>query len=158
MKVVEVVKYLLDLFAIGSYHELVTKLSSENYSKISTMIYEIKMDPNLYPNYELLRNTISLSFQQLYQSFLIHAQNADCDATIQGLREKEAILDNVSLLKEYILKLQTQLNAYVFDEVKVAAPLAIIKPEYAKYIQLYGYPQNMVFDTDKLAAIIQSLK
>lgn len=157
-KVAKKIKYLLDLFSVGKFDELVSQLSSENYTKISKMIYEIRMDPKLYPSYELLRTTISLSFQQLYQSFIIHGQQADCEATIEALKKKEAILDNLTLLKEYLLEMQKKLNTYAFDEVKVTVPMAVIKPEYAKYIQIYGYPKNMIFDTDKLAAIVQSMK
>lgn len=157
INVVNVVKMLLNMFAEGKYTDLVSKLSTANYINVSKLIYDIRLDPNVYPNYETLRTTIALSFQQLYQSFNIHAQEADCTATIEALRKKEAILDNLTLLKEYLLEMQSKINTYAFEEQKVSAPLAILKPEYAKYIQLYGYPKNMVFDTDKLAAIVASM-
>jgi len=32
--------------------------------------------------------------------------------------------------------------------------VATIRPEYIKYIQLYGLPEGGVFDTEKLADII----
>jgi len=157
LTIVDIVNVLLKEFAAGDFITLATQLTADNYTNISTLIYNIRLDPNIYPNYELLRNTISLSFQQLYQSFSIHGQIANDEAIIQNLRSKEAILDDLSKLKEYVIELQSKLNSYAFDEVKMAAPMAIIKPEYAKYIQMYGYPHNMVFDTDKLAAIVANM-
>ena len=42
----------------------------------------------------------------------------------------------------------------IFPDLNITAPLARIKPEYAEYIRLYGYPESGIFDMDLLAVIL----
>lgn len=67
----------------------------------------------------------------------------------------ETLYDPVKL-RAYI-ELMNQRRS-LFDESKVKVTVsAKLKPEYAEYIRLYGYPEGSVFDMDKLAQIISRL-
>ena len=51
----------------------------------------------------------------------------------------------------------TEVNTSVMSATATLDTIAEIRPEIIRYIELYGYPGNNVFDTDKLAAIIQEI-
>jgi hypothetical protein len=55
-------------------------------------------------------------------------------------------------LREYIKGLSGSLS--LFPDMYVTSIAATLKPEIAIYIQLYGFPEGGVFETDKLAFAI----
>ena len=72
------------------------------------------------------------------------------------MSEKASILDDMVKLREYINSLKK--NMSIFPNIEVTVVKAQIKPEYLEYIKLYGYPENSIFDMDKLGAILISME
>ena len=59
-------------------------------------------------------------------------------------------------LRDYVNNLKK--NVSIFPEMNVTIIRAEIKPEYAEYIKLYGYPQGGIFDMDRLADILINME
>ena len=74
---------------------------------------------------------------------------------LESSKEAEDILYDTVRLKEFIANLNRQ--TAVFPDARITPIVATLKPEYAEYIRLYGYPESGVFDMDKLAKILKSL-
>jgi hypothetical protein len=64
---------------------------------------------------------------------------------------------NPVLLLERYNELQKNANKF-FDDLIIEAPLLTLKPEYSMYIKKYGAPVNGIFESDKIAYILESLK
>jgi len=156
MEIIKKIHYLLSLYASSNFIDLGNILNFDYYNEISVMLYDIRLDPNIYPTYESVRITISKSFEELYQSYAMYGNLLNDKAKITQLQAKVSILDNLDKLKEYIIDMQKSGN--LINNVNITAPLALVKPEYAEYIILYGLPPNLIFDTDKLSQIIEKLK
>jgi hypothetical protein len=71
-------------------------------------------------------------------------------------KEDSEILNDIEKLKEYIK--QQQLNMNSITSFTIQAQKLNIKPEYLKYIQLYGLPYKMIFDPVLLQEIIDDMK
>ena len=76
---------------------------------------------------------------------------------IEQLSIDSKILHDMTLLNEYIEKMKSQYNN-IFPEFTVTdITPANIKPHYAKYHELYGIPDNLEYDTEKLAFVKNNL-
>ena len=62
----------------------------------------------------------------------------------------------VSIIVRYN-ELQKNANKF-FDDLIIEAPLLTLKPEYSMYIKKYGPPVNGIFESDKIAEILDTLK
>jgi hypothetical protein len=87
----------------------------------------------------------------IYYAFREKQNFNDLTTTSKRWAKDSTILNNINLLKQYIQELNY--NAKLFD-ITVEAPLMIIRAEYLKYNELYGYPENGEYDPDLLLQII----
>jgi hypothetical protein len=70
-------------------------------------------------------------------------------------KEDSIILNDMSKLKEYIKQLQSSINDAT--DMSIQAETLTVKPEYIKYIQLYGVPYKAMFDPVLLQEIKDSI-
>ena len=153
--VIHAIYHLLVEFSQGEFEHVASKLSMDYYNSISEMLLEVKMDPLKYPEYELVRATLSKSFVGLFQARNLYLEYLEEKNIAEALKSKAEILDNIELLKEYIQNNMNQNTmADIFPPANITTLPVIIKPEYLEYIKLYGFPENALFDTDKLADIL----
>jgi hypothetical protein len=68
----------------------------------------------------------------------------------ESWRQDSIILHNNQLLQDYINNLNNQMKLF---SVSTTATAATIKPKYAKYIELYGIPPDLIFDPSLLSQI-----
>lgn len=155
--VIQTINHLLSEFSMGNFTNVASKLTFDFYNSISKMLLEIKLDPTKNPEYELVRNTISKSFQGLYQSVVMYSELLNGRDEIQRLEAKAVILSDIDLLKDYITTMHLNKRADLFPQANIQVPLLTLKPEYMEYIKLYGFPANAIFDVDKLGEIIVRL-
>jgi hypothetical protein len=153
-RLIESINILVEDYSKGEIELVSTILNPTKYEKLAHALYEMKTELIQYPEYELQRKNASNSLEALYKSIILHQNyvfNQD-----QNEREQEYynILHNPTLLREYLSRLRS--NALPDLETQMTIR-PIIKPEYVEYIQLYGFPENGVFDTDKLGEIIEQL-
>ena len=149
-----IIQKLLFEFSLGNF-EYVSKILTRRYYqylsiKLSQIIYTD------YPIYEQLRITIKYALQGLYSAIQEYEKLLITQTKLSLMSEKASILDDMVKLREYINSLKK--NMSIFPNIEVTVVKAQIKPEYLEYIKLYGYPENSIFDMDKLGAILISME
>ena len=85
-------------------------------------------------------------------------QNEELTTTQSQLvtaQEKAAILDDMAKLREYLENKQSQI--FFADVSTQLTTMAVLKPQYQRYIDLYGMPDGLIFESQKMAEIIQDL-
>ena len=149
-----IIQKLLYEFSIGNFKYTASILTNRYYNYLSVKLSQI-IYPD-YPIYEQLRITVKYALQGLYRAIQQYAILTDKKLQLASVLERASILDDMKKLKAYVdgLKGSTSL----FPDLNITAPLARIKPEYAEYIKLYGFPSNGIFDMDKLGAILISME
>ena len=140
-------------FSIGNFKYVTAVLTNSYYRKLSLQLSRI-VYPD-YPIYEKLRQTIKQSLQGLYRAIQDYSILNNTKLKLVSMTEKASILDDNERLKEYISGLRGA--SYLFPDLIIKAPMAIIKEEYVEYIKTYGYPSAGIFDMDKLALILIKL-
>jgi hypothetical protein len=73
----------------------------------------------------------------------------------ESWRNDSIILRDRDKLQEYINNLS---KSFYLTSVNVTSTYANLKPQYQIYIQLYGLPDNLMFDPDKLSNIIRAIE
>jgi hypothetical protein len=150
----EIIQNLLFEFSLGNFQQVSNILNRKYYEYLSKKISIISYID--YPIYEQLRRSIQKSLQGLYKALEQYGVLKNTQNVLVSTKEKASILDDMNKLKEYINRLKG--SRQIFPDLIISAPLATIKPEYAEYIKLYGYPQGGIFDMDKLGAILISIE
>jgi hypothetical protein len=56
----------------------------------------------------------------------------------------------------YLIEMQQSAMSF-FGDINVTMPILTLKPEYAEYIKKYGYPEGGIFESDKIAEILENL-
>jgi hypothetical protein len=155
-KFVSTIRILLVQYAAANFYAVAHALTLDAYRKISIDLNALAADSNQNKDYENIRRGIVESLEGLYQSVLQQNILMDTEAKLSVANKNLETLYDPVKLKAYI-ELMNQRRA-LFDESKVKTTVAAtLKPEYAEYIRLYGYPVGGVFEMDKLAQIISRL-
>jgi hypothetical protein len=141
---------LLFNYSIGNFKYVSSVLTIQYYQELSIQISRIAYSD--YPIYEQLRKSIKYSLQGLYKAMNENVILKDTKIKLKNMTDKASILNDNERLKDYINGLKG--STYLFPDLIIKAPLAIIKREYVEYIKLYGYPVGGVFDMDRLATIL----
>jgi hypothetical protein len=149
-----IIQNLLYQFSLGHFKE-VSKILNRNYYKYLAVKLS-KLAYADYPIYEQLRKTIRYSLEGLHKAIEQYGVLMNHEYVCEKLKEKASILDDMKKLKEFVNGLKGSTS--IFPDLIITAPLARIKPEYAEYIKLYGYPAGGIFDMDKLGAILISME
>lgn len=147
-------KDLLTNYSLGRFRELADTLTIDRFNQFSTTIASQSKPTAVY--YELTRLLFSKTLDGLMQCVLQYTDLLDTALKLEKCQEKSSILDDNNKLRDYINKLQQQ--RYLFDVKPLTIIETTIKPEYAEYIKLYGFPENCVFDSNLLADIIKKLE
>ena len=127
-----------------------TRINIDTYNDYNVCLEKLKnsMDPSccfyeIIDIYQDIWKTLWASYNQKYDYYDLVAKSTQW-------KEDSIILHNNDLLNEYIQKLQK--NMYI-AEIAVTSSLATIKPRYARYFELYGIPENLEFDPEKMLQI-----
>ena len=155
-KVIETVNTLMTEYAKGHFYEVANILTPQAYNSISMGFANLAANPVQYPEYENIRKSSTTALAGLYQSILQYSNYVNVETQLELAQQKVDILYNPELLKQFISNMRN--NRQLFPESIVQAPVATLKPEYAEYVKLYGFPEGAVFDPDKLAGILRQLQ
>jgi hypothetical protein len=150
----ETIQNLLLQFSLGNFKQVSTILNRRYFQYLSIKLSNITYID--YPIYEQLRQSIKKSLQGLYKAIEQYNVLANTREILKTTQERAAILDDMQKLREYVNNLKK--NVSIFPEMNVTIIRAEIKPEYAEYIRLYGYPQGGIFDMDRLAEILINME
>ena len=141
----------LNYYAVGDFNSLKMKLTSDKYITMSSALGRLLITD---PNVSLLRTSALSSLQGLQRAYVQYTQLVDATSSYKTVKERAAILDNMDLLKAFLLELNTRSNTSIFGDYTIASSVpAVIPPAYLLYIQKYGFPQDGVFDVNKLASM-----
>jgi hypothetical protein len=152
---------ILDDFKVGSFNEISTNAALNVMEKASILIG--KQIRNRSQAYQKAR-TLGRIFQELVSGWKqTVALNDSLTAAIinEGILQNEIdeateILNNRDLLTDYLHQKSKQYA--IFPTLQVNSIAAALKPEYIVYIQIWGYPPNGVWDTEKLSNIILDIQ
>ena len=153
--VVQTINTLMNEYYKGNFYAVANILTQNIYNKLSINLANLAVSANKYRDYETIRMSSTSSLGGLYQSVLQYSELVDTKAKLEISREHESILYDPVKLREYINKLNQ--NKRLFPDSNVKVVKATLKPEYAEYIKQYGFPEGGVFETDKLAGVLQKL-
>lgn len=124
----------------------------DEFVRISDAIVQNKSYNKEFVNYENIRGVIANTLELLHTGIIVHTEKTDLTVQNEALAAKANILDDTTLLQEYINELQNRLQLFPEQTVQMTvAPM--IKPEYLEYINRYGLPENAIFEPEKLGLI-----
>jgi hypothetical protein len=155
-KLTKTTKNLEPIFAAyqnGRYNQLTNLLTQNKYQRYSVQLRNLKERKSKFPEYEDLRGITTQSLQGVYKALQQFSDVRDLEQQIQNIQNAEDILYNPQLLHEYLQTLQPAQE--VLPGANVTAIAATLRPEYAEYISLYGYPEDGIFDMDLLGNILK---
>jgi arsenate reductase-like glutaredoxin family protein len=160
-------KELNDLYdKVGVYlEELMVKHIEGNLDDLVKILTKDKVDDikyRIYNSLETVGNKTSIeTLIKTYQNILNVLEDSTeqyktYQITLEQLetaQEKASILEDPEKLQEYINTFINSQNSYLMELPDITTTSATVKPEYQEYIKLYGVPDNLEFDEDKLYQI-----
>jgi hypothetical protein len=151
----KIVEYYRE-FSLGNIESLKTKLTLAEYNTLSVSLNNLKRFDNPNSCYELLRQNIVRSLESLMNAINIYNSLMNYKNNENNYEKWRNVYFNPVLLLERYNELQKNANKF-FDDLIIEAPLLTLKPEYGIYIKKYGPPVNGIFESDKIAAILETL-
>lgn len=146
---------LMKEYAQGNFYEVANTLTQPVYNKMSLLLGALAADAGKYPEYEVLRQVNTEALGGMYQAVLQYSTLVDTQNKLSIVEEHDSILYDPERLQEWINGLKQRRS--LFPESKVQIKSAKLKPEYALYVQLYGFPAGGVFEPDKMNAVLNML-
>lgn len=135
---------------------LLTNPVENEFSKLSLALTKLSKNSK-YTTYEMVRASIFKSLQVLQQGLYQYMAKVTATGQFETAQAKAKILDDMDLLNEYIEELNNTNDLHMIPDVTVNAPLFTIRPEYERYVVLYGFPAGGVFDALLLGNIIAEM-
>ena len=154
--VAEIIEYYSN-FISGNFSQVSSQLTVDKFNKLSLELYKLKSILPDNSDYEIVRNIIVKSFEALMQIINQQLQFIVLQNSYNVISEKASILDDMSKLRDYIATLSNSASLVLISDVTVDAPMFGLNPEIQKYIDLHGFPEGGVFDSNKLAIIIDNM-
>jgi len=151
-KITSGINILLDYFSKGQFSLLSSVLTVENYNNLVINLANIKYE--LDNDYEIMRKSTIMSLQGLQQCVNQYSNMVMLQQENALLLEENSVLHDRAKLTDYLNQLLGQTRLFSDQEFTVIG--ATLRPEYAKYIELYGFPEGGIFDVEKLSYIIQN--
>jgi len=140
----------------GNFTAVTTVLDASAFSALSLELSKLQLNQK-YTVYEMVRQSLLRSFESLMQSVYQYAAMKTAQGELISAKEKASILDDLDKLNAYIEELNLRTDLFIIPNVEVTAPLISIKREYARYIELHGFPEGGIFDSDILGDIIAAM-
>ena len=142
---------LSKLYSEGNFIELKTELTNEKYASLSISLGRLR---SANAEYEMIRASTLSFLKGIKRANIQNTQLEDCINSYMIVKDRADILDDMDRLRQFISDLNTKANSNVFGDHSVTASVsALISPEYLLYIEEFGFPQDGVFDSEKLANI-----
>lgn len=140
----------------GDLSELPKSFNNEEIVKLSSTFFNMRvpsLTSTIYEYYRIFAITLIPTFSNITNKIL---KCQETEGELQAALEKASILDDTLKLQQYINGLKNRM--YVIPQQTITIPMATIKEPYNTYIKLYGFPENMLWDPDKLGYIVNLLK
>ena len=122
-----------------------------NHCLLTQILNSIDNNPDIQ-SYISIRNNILLSFEGLMLTSIQYFNYNNLQTQYAKAEEASYILHDMNLLKNYLNSLKK--NNMIFDDVNINIQSVNINQYYVKYIEKYGIPVSLNFNTDLLGQII----
>ena len=126
-------------------------ITLDEYKELGVQLNHLKSIKG--SDFEYIRQTLVSSLETLMAAVGILANYADLLSRYEATLAQAKILDNVDSILAYL----KQIKVSLFPDAVVVVQKALIKEEYAIYIQRYGPPKDGVFDVTLLANIMAEI-
>jgi len=145
-------------FAAGNFKKVADILTVQKYAELSLTLHSLYIDSPYYDDYENIRKTFMKTLEGLMKGVYQYLDIVNLNNKLISANDKLSILKDVERLKELInaLNNSNKMNN-LFTNSNISILSATLKPEYQEYISLYGFPENCIFDKDKLAVCIENV-
>jgi hypothetical protein len=144
----------LDFLKDDKYDEVLTQLSTDETQKILYGLHVLKTTTSeCFTNIITIYENIFLTIKYFY---FLYGELLNNQKQFDKYKADSEILNDITKLKEYINKMQLNLNSVTV--VAIESAKLNIKPEYLVYIQRYGVPYKTIFDKVLLQEIIDEMK
>ena len=150
-KITKIINSMLIYFSKGEFDLLSSILTVDFYNNLSIELDDIQYEEDA--DYDSIRKSTILSLQGLRQCVNQYSNMIYLKEQNSLLLQQNSILYDKGKLKEYL----NQFSGMLFPEQSFTVIAATLRPEYAMYIQLHGFPEGGIFEVEKLATIIQNL-
>lgn len=157
----ELAKFSVKLYELMSYFTrndiqyLIENFGYEEYMKLGGELYNLKLNPITHPEYEQIRSVLKITIEMFYGYIIQYKKMEGYESLTKTVNEQTRILNSIQLMRERISQLKKQVN--IFEDTNMTMPKVEVHVEMIVYMQRYGFPENGVFDTDKLQEIIDEL-
>lgn len=156
---------LMNDYSIHKINYFLQFVRNDEYDKVFNEINTDVTQKILY-GLNKLKTSVSDSFGDiidLYESifmsikyfYFLYGEVKNNEAQCLKYKKDSEILNDMEKLKEYINQQQNNMN--LFTTLTVKSSKLDVKPEYLRYIELYGLPYKMIFDPILLQKIIDEM-
>jgi hypothetical protein len=164
VNVVTLLDAYLKFFSSGEYSNLKTSLTLKTANTLTMVIQnsnafyndnidnltDFEYNPDTFDNF---RNNTFFVLNGMIQAL---SQYDQLDALKNEVKECQAVLSSESSILAF-LEANRQMSALAFSANQTYNTEVILKPWYEKYLMTYGAPNDGIFDTSKMAAIVDEL-
>lgn len=152
LSTLQIISYL---YYTGNFEAAAGLLTQSHYETLSLQLSELALDPSIYPDYGTIRTFVTQGLAGLYQAIVQYTNYTYLQNELAAVSAKASILNDMTALREYIENLSGSTS--LFPDVNMTSIAATLKPEYAEYIRLYGFPEGSIFEMDKLAIALKNI-
>jgi hypothetical protein len=143
-------------YLAGDLEQLPKNINNTMLQSLSSSFYVLRQPTLIGSVYEKYR-LLAISLIPVFKN--VSTQVSSCQnikSQLDAALAKAAILDNMSLLQDYIEGLKKNYN--VIPDQNIYVPKASIKEPYNTYIEYFGFPEGMLWDPDRLSFVVDYLK
>jgi hypothetical protein len=163
--VIKQMKNFLDLYTAGSFDELKQVFNEQKlrsimktnrdinfYNPNVTNLVGFNYDPKMFSNYKRTIYSILTGFSlAVKQTTEFESANTELDKNKELLSSKEKLLDYIQT------ELSDSMTMNSFNISQTYHVDIALKPWYTKYFELYGPPNDGVFNVEKMATVVELL-
>lgn len=156
---------LKDTYAISKINAILEHLKNDEIDIAFANLTTDETQKILYDLHDIKQkvgecfHSIITMYQNIFKSiryfYFLEGELRSQQTNCEKYKEDSTILNDIQKLKEYIAKMQLNINS--LTTVNVKSKNLNVKPEYVKYIQLYGLPHKVMFNEVLLQEIKDSI-
>lgn len=158
-------KEYTDLYTAGSYSKLkqtftkteydnilLTNSSANYYNNNVDDLIDFSYNPVNFTNYRKNAYSVMDGLQKAVQQY------DQLNFTVNEFNQQEAVLTNKEKLIEYIrTQFLDKVSTNAFDISQTFKTDVFLKPWFKNYLQTYGAPPSGIFESEKMANVVEAL-
>lgn len=148
------INYYLGFLKQDEYDSVFSELTTDETQKILYGLYKLKT--SVSDSFATLIDLYESIFMSIKYFYFLYTELKNNEANCLKYKEDSEILNDMKRLKEYIE--EQKRNIYSSTTMNIQVAKLNIKPEYLRYIELYGMPYKLMFDPVLLQEIIDEMK